>query len=60
MRVQRLERDLELFDLERLAAVVQAHRHESVERVRDEVLTAVDAFSPRQQDDITLLVLRHS
>ena len=51
-------RGRELFEVDRLAAGVLQHRHEPVEQIRDAVLEAVDAFGTRQDDDITLLVVR--
>ena len=49
----------QMFDLDRLIAAVKGARHKPTLLVRDNVLTAVRRFMARQQDDITLMVLRY-
>jgi sigma-B regulation protein RsbU (phosphoserine phosphatase) len=49
----------EQFGLERLARQVEALHEEPVERIRDAILDEVARFAPRQDDDVTLLVLRY-
>lgn len=51
--------DGELFDLARLEAALAAAAGRSPSEIRDEVLGAVDRFMVRQQDDVTLLVIRY-
>ena len=46
--------------LERLLDTIEAHQGEPVERIRDKILDDVAAFSPQQDDDITLLVIRYT
>lgn len=48
-----------MFDLERLVATVEAVKHKPTLLVRDNVLQAVRKFMAKQQDDITLLVVRY-
>ncbi len=48
----------ELFGPERLASAVEALRRESAQQICDGVLARVRAFMARQDDDMTLLVLR--
>lgn len=48
------------FGMDRLTAAVEALRGQPVARIRDKILEEVAAFSPRQEDDITLLVMRHT
>ena len=48
-----------MFDLERLVAAVQAVAHKPAVLVRDNVLTEVRRYMARQQDDMTLLVIRY-
>jgi sigma-B regulation protein RsbU (phosphoserine phosphatase) len=51
----------ELFGMERLCQAVSgaANDEPPVETIRDRVLAAVEAFSPEQRDDVTLLVIRY-
>jgi PAS domain S-box-containing protein len=46
------------FDIGRLCSVLQRVGSQSVERVRDAILTAVRAWMCHQDDDLSLLVLR--
>jgi sigma-B regulation protein RsbU (phosphoserine phosphatase) len=45
--------------MERLLDSIEALQNEPVERIRDKILEEVAAFSPHQDDDITLLVIRY-
>jgi len=46
------------FGLERLAAVVEAHRQRPVREIRDAIFDAVEAWGP-QNDDVTAVVARY-
>ncbi len=46
--------------LERLLDTIEALQGEPVEQIRDKILDDVAAFSPQQDDDITLLVIRYT
>jgi DNA-binding LacI/PurR family transcriptional regulator/serine phosphatase RsbU (regulator of sigma subunit) len=48
------------FGIERLIAVVDEHGASPPAVVRDTILAAVAAFSPRRDDDVTLLVARYT
>lgn len=50
----------EMFESDRLAALVAAHRHQSAGEIHDAIQTAVDAFveGGPPTDDITLVVLK--
>ncbi len=48
-----------MFDLDRLIASVKSAQHKPTLLVRDNVLAAVRRFMARQQDDITLMVVRY-
>ncbi|NUQ76703.1 MAG: SpoIIE family protein phosphatase [Polyangiaceae bacterium] len=45
--------------MDRLLDTIEANQNEPVERIRDKILDEVAAFSPQQDDDITLLVIRY-
>jgi len=47
------------FGIERLCAIVEENRSLAVEAIRDRVMDAVAAWTPRQVDDVTLLVIRY-
>jgi sigma-B regulation protein RsbU (phosphoserine phosphatase) len=47
----------EQFDMDRLTAVVEDTRHESLQGVVDAILARVRAFSNRQDDDMTVMVV---
>ncbi|MBL8970344.1 MAG: serine/threonine-protein phosphatase, partial [Myxococcales bacterium] len=50
----------EVFGLDRVTALVEAHATRSVTEIRDQVLAAVDAWGGAElDDDRTLMVLRH-
>ncbi|UQA59344.1 PP2C family protein-serine/threonine phosphatase [Polyangium aurulentum] len=49
----------EQFGIDRLVAKVEALQKEPVERIRDEILDEVARWAPKQDDDVTLLVLRY-
>lgn len=49
--------DGEMFGLERLAAVVEAHGNDSAEQARRAIFEAVAAWTARQDDDLTVLVV---
>ncbi len=49
----------EQFGLARLCAEVERAAGEGTERIRDQVLEAVAAWTDRQVDDVTLLVMRY-
>ncbi len=49
----------EPFELHRLAQAVEALRARSCEEIRDEVVSQVRRWMPKQNDDLTLLVLRY-
>jgi sigma-B regulation protein RsbU (phosphoserine phosphatase) len=48
----------EMFGVDRLAATVQAVRDQSVDGIRDALLSAVTAWAVDQDDDMTVLVAR--
>lgn len=50
----------EQLGMDRLLGAIEAHQGEPVERIRDIIFDEVTAFSPRQDDDITLLVIRYT
>jgi sigma-B regulation protein RsbU (phosphoserine phosphatase) len=50
----------EQFGMDRLTSAIEARRGGPVDKIRDTILADVAAFSPRQDDDITLLVIRYS
>jgi sigma-B regulation protein RsbU (phosphoserine phosphatase) len=50
----------EQLGLERLLDTIEALQGEPVGRIRDKILDDVAAFSPQQDDDITLLVIRYT
>lgn len=52
--------DHELFELDRLLAVVREARALPVEEIRDRVVAAVKGWMHQQHDDITILVGRYS
>jgi sigma-B regulation protein RsbU (phosphoserine phosphatase) len=49
----------EQFGMERLTAALEARQGEPVERIRDEILDSVARWAPKQEDDITLLIMRY-
>jgi sigma-B regulation protein RsbU (phosphoserine phosphatase) len=50
----------EQLGMDRLLDSIEALQSEPVERIRDKILDEVAAFSPSQDDDITLLVIRYT
>lgn len=48
-----------MFELDRLIAAVDAVKHKPVVLIRDNVLAAVRKHTARQDDDVTLMVMRH-
>jgi sigma-B regulation protein RsbU (phosphoserine phosphatase) len=48
----------EQYQVERLCDAVREHRHESTERIRDTIMSSVEAWGPGR-DDRTLVVLRY-
>lgn len=50
----------EQYGIERLCAELEAARHETVTEIRNRVLGSVQAFLAVQNDDIALLVARHT
>lgn len=50
----------QIFGLDRVTALVEAHAARSVTEIRDQILAAVAAWAgPEPEDDRTLMVLRH-
>jgi serine phosphatase RsbU (regulator of sigma subunit) len=47
------------FGTDRLAALVEAHGASTPVAVRDALLSALDAFAEKLDDDVTLLVARY-
>jgi sigma-B regulation protein RsbU (phosphoserine phosphatase) len=47
------------FGDDRLCDVIERHRGESVDRILDQVVTAVQAWTAQQRDDVTLVVMRY-
>ena len=52
-------KDGEMFELPRLAALIEAEHEGSVERIRDRVLETLAEWTALQEDDITIVVLRY-
>jgi len=50
----------EMFDLERVCALIEAHAQAEPEAIRGALLEAVRAWTPVQQDDVTLIVARYT
>jgi DNA-binding LacI/PurR family transcriptional regulator/serine phosphatase RsbU (regulator of sigma subunit) len=48
----------EEFGLERVERILQLNARASVDRIREQILSAVLAWTPVQQDDVTLIVAR--
>jgi sigma-B regulation protein RsbU (phosphoserine phosphatase) len=46
------------FGFERLAALVERHRTESAESIRRKIFTSLRRFCARQEDDVTVIVVR--
>jgi sigma-B regulation protein RsbU (phosphoserine phosphatase) len=51
-------KDKQRFGLERLQAIVGEHARAEASAIGSRVLDAARAFTPRQEDDMTIVVLR--
>ena len=49
-----------MFGLDRLCRIVEAARAESVELIRDRIVTAVQAWQAVQDDDLTVVIVRRA
>jgi phosphoserine phosphatase RsbU/P len=50
----------EQYGIERLSALVERHREDPIEHIRDNVFADVSRWSSRREDDATLVLLRQS
>ena len=48
----------EQFGIERLCNVIERNRSESVDTIRDRIFEAVEAFMAKQDDDMSVVVMR--
>jgi serine phosphatase RsbU (regulator of sigma subunit) len=49
-----------MYGVERLSTAIEAVQSESVDRIRDQVIDDVMRWAARIDDDITLVVIRHT
>jgi len=47
------------FDMHRLCALVEKHRHETPHAIQSQLMTAVQEWMVTQDDDISLVVARY-